>query len=244
MKKITKNTETVTANVACCTRRQKVWGVVALVGLFACGWMVCASVRGISGNNAMAEPANGTNISECEIIEYHLKRDLDATAKEKDKIEVYKKLVEYGCPENVAEYQANLKGLQIVFGDGMAQKLKQKSTCVKIEDEYKLRLHDVSGAGNDSYKYIDNAKIYAIMAERGCPVNHDKYVALAKQSLELARAISDDEWRAGEYETIEAVETYKRLDMQAAAEEIIDKVKKLSDPAIDFIIQLEKIINE
>jgi hypothetical protein len=32
--------------------------------------------------------------------------------------------------------------------------------------------------------------------------------------------------------------------MQAAAEEIFETAKKLTNPAIDFILEVEKIINE
>ena len=52
--------------------------------------------------------------------------------------------------------------------------------------------------------------------------------------------MEDDEF--DEYETIEVVETYKRLNMQAAAQEIFEPVKKLTNPTIDFILQVEKII--
>lgn len=229
---------------ACCSRKQKIWGVVALVGLFACGWMVGVSVRSLNSGDAIAADASASNVSECDIIEYHLKRDLEATEIESKKIPIYKNLIEYGCPENVAEYKAHLKGLEVAQGYVAPKQTKRPvSTCTKIEQEYKTRLNDVSHAGNGADAYIWNAKIYAILAERGCPVNHEKYTVMARQSLELARAISDDEWWDN-YETIEVVETYKRINMQAAAEEIIDKVKKLSNPAIDFIIQLEKIINE
>ncbi len=65
---------------------------------------------------------------------------------------------------------------------------------------------------------------------------------LAKQELDIARALQDDKFN--ENETIEVVETYKRLKMQQDAQEIFDKVKKLTNPAIDFIMQVEKIINE
>ena len=47
-----------------------------------------------------------------------------------------------------------------------------------------------------------------------------------------------------ERESVEIVETYKRLQMQAEAMRMIEKAKKLTNPAIDFIIQLEKIIEE
>ena len=60
--------------------------------------------------------------------------------------------------------------------------------------------------------------------------------------MEIARAIDDDKFDRDE--TIEVVETYKRIHMQNAANEIFEKAKKLTDPTIDFIIQVEKIINE
>ena len=72
--------------------------------------------------------------------------------------------------------------------------------------------------------------------------NANAYVELARQELDIARAIEDDEF--DHEETIEVVETYKRLKMQSDAEEIFEKAKKMTNPAIDFIMQIEKIINE
>ena len=95
----------------------------------------------------------------------------------------------------------------------------------------------------ESFQHIENAKIYANLSERGCPENSEKYKQLAKQELEIARALNDDSVR-DEEETTEIVETYKRIKMQAEAEKMIEKAKKLTNPAIDFIIQLEKSINE
>ena len=91
--------------------------------------------------------------------------------------------------------------------------------------------------------HIDNAKIYANLSERGCPENSQKYKEMAKQELEIARALNDDILKDKE-DSIEIVETYKRLQMQQEAERMIEKAKKLTNPAIDFIIQLEKIIEE
>ena len=65
---------------------------------------------------------------------------------------------------------------------------------------------------------------------------------MAKQELEIARALEDDKFDNDD--TIEVVETYKRINMQAAAEEIFETAKKLTNPAIDFILEVEKIINE
>lgn len=116
-----------------------------------------------------------------------------------------------------------------------------KQTCTLIEESLLVRLPD-GGPHADTEDHIYRAQIYANLSERGCPENAQKYHDLAKQELAIARALADDEFR--EYETVTVVETYKRLNMQAAAEEIFETAKKLTNPAIDFILEVEKIINE
>ena len=61
--------------------------------------------------------------------------------------------------------------------------------------------------------------------------------------MDIARALNNDSLD-DKREATEMVETYKRLQMQAEAMKMIEKAKKLTNPAIDFIIQLEKIIEE
>ena len=116
-----------------------------------------------------------------------------------------------------------------------------KQTCVLIEESLLERLPH-GGAKLGAEERIYRAKIYANLSERGCAENAQKYHDMAKQELAIARALADDEF--DQYETIEVVETYKRLNMQAAAEEIFETAKKLTDPAIDFILEVERIINE
>ncbi len=121
------------------------------------------------------------------------------------------------------------------------QQITNERTCEKIE--ILLIDHLDNEDIHDSETHIDNAKIYANLSERGCPENSAKFKALAKQELEIARALNDDHLDDVE-ESVEIVETYKRLQMQAEAERMIEKAKKLTNPAIDFIIELEKIIEE
>lgn len=122
----------------------------------------------------------------------------------------------------------------------MEEKLPE-TTCEKIERLLQDRLYPVNDP--DADVHIGNARVYASLSERGCPENSEKYKELAKQELEIARALNDDNLN-NTYQATEIVETYKRLQMQAEAERMIEKAKKLTNPAIDFIIQLEKIINE
>ncbi len=116
-----------------------------------------------------------------------------------------------------------------------------KQTCTLIEESLLVRLPNGDEFASSDDR-IERAKIYANLSERGCPENQQKYYDLAKQELEIARAINDDEF--SKTDTIEVVETYKRLNMQAAAQEIFETAKKLTNPAIDFILEVEKIINE
>ncbi len=117
-----------------------------------------------------------------------------------------------------------------------------ETTCGKIESLLLERLAPVNESDSEAHVY--NAKIYANLSERGCAENSEKYKELAKQELEIARALNDDNIQNDPEESVEIVETYKRLQMQAEAERMIEKAKKLTNPAIDFIIQLEKIIEE
>lgn len=111
--------------------------------------------------------------------------------------------------------------------------------CADIE---RLLARHLPNATDNVDDRIERARIFATMSERGCPENSATYVELASQELDIARAIEDDDFNHAE--TIDVVEIYKRIHMQAAAEEIFEKVKKLTSPTIDFIIQVEKIINE
>lgn len=140
------------------------------------------------------------------------------------------KPVDSVCPGALTDSQPNTEMVSVT---------EPQSVCAEIE---RLLARHLPVASDDVDDRIDRAKIYASMAERGCPENADAYVELARQELEIARAIEDDDF--SHEETIDVVETYKRLNMQAAAEEIFEKAKKLTNPAIDFILQVEQIINE
>lgn len=179
----------------------------------------------------------------CEIIEEMLSSDLygagmwDYNNPTHD-IEIYQKLIEYGCPENQEKYQKAIESEKQIIR-ALADK-QEKSTCQQIETALLDKLYHFQNMYADDK--IERAKIYANLSERGCPENSQKYVNLAQQELEIARALQDDKF--SEDDTIEVVETYKRLNMQAAAQEIFDVAKKLTNPAIDFILEVEKIINE
>lgn len=155
-----------------------------------------------------------------------------------ENIKIYENLVMNGCSENQMKYHTMAMREREILA-ALQQSGTAQQTCEQIET---LLLEQMPSADGDSWARIVRAKIYANLSERGCAENSQKYVDLAKQELEIARALEDDEF--DNRETIEVVETYKRLNMQAAAEEIFETAKKLTNPAIDFILEVEKIINE
>lgn len=230
---------------------QRIWGALALAGLFVCGLMVGWGLNQ-GHDNKVAQPKVATNsapVAEpqpketCAIIEELLLDrlwpvDSQEVRDHENNIDVYEKLVMNGCSENQQKYHnAAVREREIVAA--LQESNNSQQTCEQIES---LLIEQLPPASGHADYRIDRAKIYANLSERGCAENSAKYVELAKQELEIARALEDDEFE--DYETIQVVETYKRLNMQAAAEEIFETAKKLTNPAIDFILEVEKIINE
>lgn len=224
---------------------QKVIGIIALAGLFACGVMVGLGIH-TSNNNAVVAADGDEGLPTCQVIENMLQstllaeEDLNPTAHQYN-IEVYKKLEAVGCPENVEKYHKLIQREQeilLALTGNIAS--DNNKTCSEIESLLLQRLP--TGNLQISEIRIDRAKIYANLAERGCPENSQHYVTLAAKELEIARALEDDKFN--EIETVEVVETYKRLEMKQAANDVLNKVQKLTDPAIDFILQVQKIIEE
>jgi len=165
---------------------------------------------------------------------------------------IYEKLAKRGCVNNRENYTKLAKREQEIAEalnnndefefNNSGNNLENQPTCEQIESLLMERLNN--GYKGDAGNRVERAKIYANLSERGCPENSEKYKELARQELEIARALTDDDIEHNEREATEMVETYKRLQMQAEAAKMIEKAKKLTNPAIDFIIQLEKIIEE
>ena len=216
MKKI-KNTE---------YKKYRLYGTIGMVALFLMGVMVGFIINGSDRiNHSIMTKGQCNDISDRIIMA--------ARNNQPDLIEQLNKVYSENCLNRVFE--------QPKPQPRMEEKLPE-TTCGKIESLLSERLNPVEW--DDSEAHTDNAKIYANLSERGCPENSEKYKQLAKQELEIARALNDDNIQRNPDESVEIVETYKRLQMQQEAERMIEKAKKLTNPAIDFIIQLEKIIDE
>lgn len=268
--------------VACCSTRQKIWGVIALAGLFACGLFLGAAWNGdaprkmakismtaeqcealareildTARGSGMPASIDGACTSDacvaklrqlneiytancadrmmpvkeqesvtndvadeqketCEVIEDLLMPQLvpvesPYVAKHSDNIEVYKRLLKNGCPENADKYKEMIsREMAIIEALKGSQSVENTQTCAEIES---LLMQSLPTYNLDSSDIrIDRAKIYANLSERGCPENAQQYVNLAAKELEIARALRDDKFDS--QETVEVVETYKRLEMK------------------------------
>lgn len=212
---------------------QRILSVVALIGLVACGVMIGVAISKKQRNTVPQDAGMHMTEWNCrDIINRMTARDTSA-----EQLAELNKIYNDNCAGRVFDkpvVKEDVKDVAVQEGGQL------KETCLVVEEA--LLEHLPSAENHRPGTRIDRAKIYANLSERGCPENSAKYVEMAKQELAVARALEDDKF--DEFETVEVVETYKRLNMQAAAEEIFETAKKLTDPAIDFIIQVEKIINE
>lgn len=193
----------------------------------------------------------------CEAVEKLLSQELaDESSRDwaehKHNADVYIRLAKNGCPQNQVMYKEKAdREIQIAkaldeFGEMPdAGIVVDKKPCQEIEALLIRKINNLDNVSNPEDR-VERAQIYANLSERGCPENSAKYRELAKQELDVARALTDDriEYTNEQQEATKIVETYKRLQMQQEATKMIEKAKKLANPAIDFIIQLEKIIEE
>lgn len=196
----------------------------------------------------------------CEAIEKLLKDELyDESAPDweahRDNSDVYNRLAENGCEKNKEMYQKMAqREIEIAKAlnkydepfDVDVTDNDARSTCEEIEHVLTMQLQ-CRGKNETCFDvddHVRNAQIYANLSERGCAENSTKYKDLAAKELEIARALTDDNIEQNKHEATEMVETYKRLHMQQEAARMLEKAKKLTNPAIDFIIELEKIIEE
>ena len=213
-------------------RAQRALSVVALIGLVACGVMIGVAISKKQHNTVPQDAGMHMTEWNCrDIINRMTARYTSA-----EQLAELNKIYNDNCAGRVFDkpvVKEDVKDVAVQEGGQL------KETCLVVEEAL---LENLPSAENNPETRIYRAKIYANLSERGCPENSAKYVEMAKQELAVARALEDDKF--DEFETVEVVETYKRLNMQAAAEEIFETAKKLTDPAIDFIIQVEKIINE
>lgn len=232
-KKQVKETKlTKATNVCTCSRRHKIWAAIALAGLFACGLFV-----GLSYNSGNENKRLALGVEECDAIAQEI-INITKTGATNETVGTLRELNEAysnGCAgrlviiEKEAVETKNAEHPEII------------ATCSRIEQLLKTRLYPETES--EAWKHLSNADTYSTLAEKGCSENADMYKSLALREIEIATALQPAE-SMGENSVEVVIDTYKKLDMQKEAQVFLDKIEQLTDPAIDFILKMEKIINE
>lgn len=217
-------------SVNCCSLGHKIWGAVALAGLFACGLMIGL---GCNGNKNDVEKLTA---QECDAIANEI-INITSSGATRDNVDVLNNL-------NTAYSNGCAGRLVIVERESIAPvapKPEIMSTCARIEQLLKQRLFPEDST--EYFAHLRNADTYSTLADKGCADNADMYKTLALRELEIATALQPTE-NMGTNDAEIVIDTFKKLDMQREAQEFLNKIEQLIDPATDFILKMEQVINE
>jgi len=246
-----KNTKT---SVKTYSRRQRILSWVVLFGIFVCGIMAGAFVWQ-SKTRYTAESAVQKDLSACEMREKallanlytnindtNLKYAIEAHQHNKN---IYNRLVRWGCTENKEKYkeleQAEFATFEVLNQIDDAN-LDNRRPCNIIETTLLANImHD---CGDSSDCHLQNAAIYSKIVEDGCVENQQQYGRKALDELQIAEGVRINETEVGMGEMRTTVNTYKKLKMQNEARKYIQKMEKLVEPGVDFIMELQRVIEE
>ena len=249
-------------NCYICTRSQKIWAWLALIGIFFCGVMTGYSLWG--GRNTKTQPKI-ENVSHKNVVRKFLDKHPNPCKMREDALlqkvyiaddltvwqheenaKIYTLLSKKACTENQQKYydlaDAEYKVVEVLRAVETAEKTVQDKPCAVIE---KSLLKQLSyGCGTNSQCYLDNAAVLSKIAEDGCPENSEMYKQRALNELQVAEGVRVDEDDINEGEMRSTVNTYKKLQMQNEARKYINKVEKLVNPGVEFIMELQRVIEE
>lgn len=244
----------------------KVWAVIGLALLFGCGVIVglCFNANQGARHQPVAKTAQLSQ-QDCDRIAGRIlfmqgdvkfaKLDDKFKQMESDNeaLRDLKKMYREKCADRQVKTDQSKKkhGAQarpvpqpLAPVDAVQRDPMPQETCAAVEKILKKQLAyywDEMSVKPDYH--LTRAQIYANLSTRGCPENSENYKNLALREIEIARALNDDSFNEPE-EIVDLIDTYRKLNMKKEAEQAIEKIKRITDPAIDFIMQVEKIINE
>jgi hypothetical protein len=162
----------------------------------------------------------------------------DAADSHKWNAEIYEKLVVSGCPENRDKNKELAQAEMSVFYVLRKDDVNTSEPCKIIESTLLERLENCDDC------HLHNAEIYSKMVENGCPENQQKYAQKALDELQIAEGVRINDSDIDKNEIRTKVNTYKKLHMQNEAKKYINKVEKLINPGVDFIMELQRVIEE
>lgn len=250
-------------NCYICTRSQKIWAWLALFGIFFCGVMTGYSLWGgknVKSNHKVEEVSHVTKVRKfldkpqnpCKMREDALLQQVRIGDNLSDwdhneNAKIYMLLSKKACTENQQKYhvlaEAEYRVVEVLRSVNNSDIVVQEDKpCTVIEKSLIRSISD--GCGTNSECYLRNAEVLSKIAEDGCPENSEMYKQRALNELQIAEGVRVDEAAIYQDEMRSTVNTYKKLQMQNEAKKYIKKVEKLVNPGVDFIMELQRVIEE
>ncbi len=261
-------------NCYICSRKQKFWAWVLLIGIFGCGVMTGLYPLGhklantpdsavkteekVAVAETVVDVADPEPQEPCQINERVLKnrivksiddRNPNALSLHQSNMMVYRRLMDTGCLENrgyFAEMAANERTyMSAITGVEKTNTEFVEKPCREIENALTRRII----YSCDTHQYVsechlNNAEVYSKLAEDGCAENADMYRKNALDELQIADGVRINASDVNPREVRSTINTYKKLRMQNEARRYLNKVEKMLDPGIEFIMELQKVIEE
>lgn len=241
------------------SRRQKILMWFVFIGIFICGMMAGAflwqkktiyTADSKLSNAKKIEMFVERNTMPCSVKEKTLQQRLTENDHWQN-VRVYEKLAQIGCEENkekftnFAQSERELADAMNYVNDYFVDEINTDNMhpCETIEKTLLSNIKDC-GVGYTSYCHLRNAEVYSKMAEDGCPENKDVNTRKALDELQIAEGVRVNEEDVERDEIRSAINTYKKLQMQNEAKKYLNKVEKMIDPGIDFIMELQRVIEE
>jgi len=257
-----------------CTRSQRIWAAVALGGLFLCGMMAGFSIWGdnnrLGRNTAITQAKSGSlhriydilqkRKNSCEMREDALLQRVNigehlSEGDHHENARIYALLVSQGCQENQEKFKelaideesvANALRATYVNEPNRACETIEQTLLGRIRDcehDYDSPYHGTSVEIMKNKCYTSNTEVYVMLMEKGCPENAQNYKQMAYNQLQIADGVLPD---SGMNESVvrERVDVYKKLQMRNEAKKYLQKAERLINPGVDFIMELQHIIEE
>lgn len=238
-----------------CSRKHKVMAWIALFGIFFCGVLTGVSLWGYkhahTADSAIYEKSGIRKYVEsrikytkrCQELEETLLRQIENDNYDKN-FRIYNELVSKGCEENRQQFVELAAREKMRYNAVMD--LSKINPCQEIENTLNREIHkDCEHYYDGLYKcHLSNAEVYSKLAESGCPENAGLYKSKALAELEIVDGLRGDNEFIDDDEVRTTVNTYKKLQMQNEARRYIKKAEKLINPGVDFIMELQRVIEE
>ena len=235
------------------SRRQRILAWLVLIGIFVCGMMAGAFIwqtkTAYTPDSAVQAESSACQMRENALlaqVNYGID-DADlrwATNAHRHNADIYDRLAKWGCNENIEKYK-EMRDAEFATFDVLRkiwdENIVDDSPCAIIE---KNLLSNIQPCEDSPRCHLENAEIYSKMAEDGCTENRQKYAQKALDELKIADGVRVNDTNINTSEIRSTVNTYKKLQMQNEAKKYINKVEKLVNPGIDFILELQRVIEE